>query len=118
MADDGKIHCPACDGGTPRPPAPGGFAMGGSQRILDKNSMDDPVNNPSHYNQQAVETIEVIRQSMTTDEFQGYLRGSILKYLNRYRYKGQPVEDLRKSRWYLERLIEEIINDKRPYDNP
>jgi hypothetical protein len=31
-----------------------------------------------------------------------------MKYVWRYDYKGKPVEDLRKARWYLERLIEEL----------
>jgi hypothetical protein len=38
-----------------------------------------------------------------------YLEGSIKKYLHRYRYKKKPVEDLRKARWYLDRLIAEEV---------
>jgi hypothetical protein len=45
---------------------------------------------------------------MTNQEFQGYLKGNILKYLWRYGYKGKPVEDLKKCAWYLERLIKEV----------
>jgi len=38
-------------------------------------------------------------------EFEGYCKGQVLKYLWRYRYKGKPLEDLRKAEWYLQLLI-------------
>ena len=41
-------------------------------------------------------------------EFMGYLEGNAKKYMHRYRYKGKPVEDLRKAGWYLDRLIDEM----------
>jgi hypothetical protein len=45
---------------------------------------------------------------MPDHEFRGYLKGNALKYLWRYDYKGKPVEDLRKCRWYIDRLIKEV----------
>lgn len=68
----------------------------------------DPVEKPDHYNKGAIEAIEAIKASMPANEFNGYLKGNALKYLWRYDYKGKPVEDLRKCRWYIDRLIEEI----------
>jgi len=68
----------------------------------------DPVEQPDHYNNGAIEAIEAIKASMPEQEFKGYLKGNALKYLWRYDYKGKPVEDLRKCRWYIERLIKEI----------
>ena len=68
----------------------------------------DPVEQPDHYNKGAVEAIEAIKASMPKNEFNGYLKGNALKYLWRYDYKGKPVEDLRKCRWYIERLIKEV----------
>lgn len=67
------------------------------------------VNKPDHYNTGAIEAIEAIKASMHPQEFKGYLKGNCMKYLWRYEYKGKPVEDLRKCRWYLERLIEENL---------
>jgi len=69
----------------------------------------DPVDRPDHYNTGAIEAIEAIKASMHPQEFKGYLKGNCMKYLWRYEYKGKPVEDLRKCRWYLERLIEENL---------
>jgi len=69
----------------------------------------DPVSSPDHYNTGSIEAIEAIKASMHPQEFKGYLKGNCMKYLWRYEYKGKPVEDLRKCRWYLEKLIEENI---------
>jgi hypothetical protein len=68
----------------------------------------DAVSKPYHYNNGSIEAIDAIKASTTNQEFQGYLKGNILKYLWRYGYKGKPVEDLKKCAWYLERLIKEV----------
>lgn len=65
----------------------------------------DMVNRPAHYNNGKMECIDAIHGMLTHDEYIGYLRGNALKYNWRCRYKGQPIEDLRKARWYEERLI-------------
>lgn len=67
----------------------------------------DNVNSPSHYGQGKIEAIEYIKDSLTKEEYIGYLRGNIAKYLHRWRYKN-GLEDLKKAQWYLERLIEEV----------
>lgn len=65
----------------------------------------DAVNHPGHYTQGGVECIDAIESALTPIQYKGYLRGNVLKYVWRYRDKG-GVEDLRKARWYLARLIE------------
>ena len=70
-----------------------------------------PVENPDHYNTGAIEAIEAIRASMDADQYFGYLKGNVMKYLWRYDYKDKPVEDLRKADWYLNRLIDALIED-------
>lgn len=67
--------------------------------------VDDVVNSPEHYRQGGIEAIDAIQASMTREEFKGYLKGNAQKYLWRYRHKGKPVEDLRKAKWYLDRLL-------------
>jgi hypothetical protein len=64
----------------------------------------DIVNNPAHYNQGGVECIEAIEASMTKEQFCGYLKGNILKYMWRFEDKNK-VEDLKKAQWYLNKLI-------------
>lgn len=70
----------------------------------------DPVNNPSHYGQGKIEAIEYIEDFLTKEEYIGFLRGNIAKYLHRWPYKGQ-AEDLKKAQWYLNRLIERVTNE-------
>lgn len=65
--------------------------------------------NPSHYKQGDVECIDAIKAA-TTDGFTGYLTGNILKYIWRWKHKN-GIEDLRKARWYLDRLIGELEGD-------
>jgi len=65
----------------------------------------DPVNHPSHYGQGSIEAIEYIADFLTKEEFIGYLRGNIGKYMHRWRYKN-GLEDLKKAQWYLNKLIE------------
>lgn len=64
----------------------------------------DVVNHPPHYTHGDVECIDAIRASMTYDEFAGYLKGNSIKYLWRYRDKGNEVQDLEKCLWYVEKL--------------
>jgi len=71
----------------------------------------DVVTKPKHYNQDnCIECIDAIRAALGSG-FKEYLQGNILKYIWRHKYKN-GVEDLKKARWYLDRLIEaEVSND-------
>lgn len=66
---------------------------------------EDTVNHPSHYTDGGIEAIEAIEAQLTAEEFRGYLKGNIAKYIWRERYKG-GTESLKKARWYLDRLID------------
>ena len=72
----------------------------------DSTEENDPVNRPSHYTAGGIECLDAIAASMTPTEYAGFLKGQILKYVWRYRLKGKPAEDLKKARFYLDRLIE------------
>ena len=64
----------------------------------------DLVNSPSHYASGGLECIDAIQGSMSKLEFEGYLKGNLIKYTWRYRKKG-GLQDLQKANWYLDRLI-------------
>lgn len=67
------------------------------------------VESPAHYTQGKAngwETIEVIRNELSPEAFRGFLLGNVFKYASRHDRKN-GVEDLRKARWYLDRMIEE-----------
>lgn len=83
--------------------APNDHPLFGDQNMVD---------NPPHYNNGSVECIEAIEAMLTKDEYIGYLRGNALKYMWRFRYKKKPFEDLRKARWYEERLIKFLLDNQ------
>lgn len=62
----------------------------------------DPVNHPKHYGGK-YETIDVIRDILEeeTDARIGYYMGNVIKYISRYRKKGEPLQDLQKAQVYL-----------------
>ena len=66
----------------------------------------DSVNSPPHYQNGTMETIEIMENQMSVERFLGYLEGSIIKYISRYEYKKNPIEDLKKAEWFLRKLIE------------
>ena len=69
-----------------------------------KSRKRDMVNNPIHYGTGDIECIDYIQDFLTEEEYIGYLRGNIAKYLHRWRYKN-GLEDLKKAQWYGARLI-------------
>ena len=70
----------------------------------------DMVNNPAHYNQAGIECIDAMQAMVEGADVQphaSYCWQNSFKYLWRWPYKN-GVEDLKKARWYLDRLISEI----------
>ena len=63
------------------------------------------VDHPSHYNHGGKETIEILNDFLTEEEFKGFLKGNVLKYMHRYSFKN-GMEDLNKASWYLDKLKE------------
>jgi len=64
----------------------------------------------SHYTSKSIQPWDAMKAWMSDEQFEGFLRGSIIKYIARYKDKG-GVDDLRKARVYLDRLIE-VVNGK------
>jgi hypothetical protein len=60
----------------------------------------ETVNHPEHYNKTALEVIDAIEQWDLN-----FSEGNVVKYLIRHRHKENPLEDLKKAKWYLDRLI-------------
>ena len=64
----------------------------------------DSVNHPRHYTQGSIETIDYMESCLTPEEFCGGCKMNVLKYVSREKHKN-GLEDLKKARWYLDRLI-------------
>ena len=61
-----------------------------------------------YYNRGKIEAIDAIESACTgLSGLEGFLTGTCLKYLFRWRWKGTAVADLKKARYYLDRLIAE-----------
>jgi len=68
-------------------------------------SKPEMVNSPDHYTAEgSIECIEAIEAQLTPEEFRGFLKGNIAKYVWRERHKNGR-EDLRKAQWYLNHLV-------------
>ena len=70
--------------------------------------MSSNVNHPKHYNNGKIEVIDAIE-----DWMMGFCDGNVIKYVARHRHKEKPVEDLKKAKWYLERLIQQYEQENR-----
>lgn len=68
--------------------------------------------NPDHYKTGGIETIEYMKAKSTPEEFKGHLRLTALKYLSRYGQKDNELQELKKAKWYLDRLVQELENEK------
>lgn len=70
---------------------------------------EDVVNHPKHYADGKIEVIDFIE-----DKKLGFCLGNAVKYIARAGKKDptKEVEDLKKARWYIERRIKEIEEDK------
>ena len=65
-----------------------------------------PVKKPVHYNISGIECIGYIKQVLGLDGFIAYCQGNMIKYQHRHRYKNNPVEDMEKAQWYLDKMLE------------
>lgn len=71
-----------------------------TQEPVEYSNVDRPVG----YNSYSMETIDAIQAQMTHDQFVGWLKGNVYKYIARYHFKNGK-EDLEKAQNYLGRLI-------------
>lgn len=65
---------------------------------------------PGHYKDKAIQPWDFIVSNNL-----GYLEGNVIKYISRWRQKG-GVEDLRKAKHYIEKLIETAVNEPSPQE--
>lgn len=66
---------------------------------------EEDVKTPPHYAKGGIETIDHIRAKLSPEEFCGYCRGNVMKYIDRYTDKG-GLADLKKLMVYAGWLVE------------
>lgn len=64
---------------------------------------EEMVNHPKHYVSGGLEVIDVIEAFHL-----GFNLGNVVKYVLRCGRKDDPVQELEKAKWYLERQIEQL----------
>ena len=74
----------------------------------------DLVNHPPHYNKGRYETINVIDDAIDgapTTQL-AYAQGNVIKYILRMWYKNKSLQDAKKARWYLNKMISSLEKEK------
>lgn len=71
--------------------------------------MTDPINHPPHYTQGEIECIQALEAIGVAKDF---CRGNGIKYLWRMDAKSNPLEDAKKARWYVDRLIQILESEQ------
>lgn len=109
--------CISCDGGGKQIRMDGIYDCGDiiaqRERVTSINDdrlaqCIDNVNHPKHYTQGGIECIDAIKAATVGKSgIEAVCVANVVKYLWRYEEKN-GVEDVKKARWYLERLIEEM----------
>ena len=76
-------------------------------RLPEASQADDPVNHPSHYTRGGIECIDALSAMVSAfpNPGEAALAWQVVKYVWRFPFKENPLQDLQKARFYLDRLI-------------
>ena len=66
------------------------------------------VNAPSHYCPNGVDSFMEYKDIVGPEPFRGFLQLNVMKYVQRYAFKGTPTQDLNKAFFYLAHLFFEM----------
>ena len=88
-----------------------------------QDGLNNRIDHPSHYTSGGIECIEAMKAMLTgyeqgqiaTRYYWHFLAGQVLKYLWRWPLKENPLQDLKKARWYLDRLIGDVKSQDKNY---
>ena len=71
----------------------------------------DIINRPSHYFRGGMDVIGYAELKLPSEQLKGAYRFNVMKYITRFEDKGQPMKDLNKCKFYIEKLIELEADD-------
>tara|TARA_R100000388_G_scaffold78836_1_gene57520 strand:+ start:144 stop:470 length:327 start_codon:yes stop_codon:yes gene_type:complete len=77
-------------------------------KLIEERTENDMVNKPAHYTKGSIECKDAIKSALGKEQYEGFLRGNILKYIWRGHHKNENLKDYRKAQFWLSVLIEEI----------
>lgn len=67
--------------------------------------MSNGVDHPKHYNMGKIKVIDAIEEWGL-----GFNDGNAVKYIARHQHKENPIQDIEKAIWYLQRHLNNLIN--------
>jgi hypothetical protein len=83
---------------------PVGLLGPGPQGVIPQ--VKDQVVAPQHYADRKFQTILVMEDTLSEEQFKGYLKGNVIKYISRAGKKDKTLQELNKAKTYLQWLIE------------
>lgn len=76
--------------------------------LKEQDDKPDMVSHPKHYTQGGIECIDALKAATVGKRgIEAVCVANVIKYLWRYEEKN-GVEDVRKAKWYIERLLKEL----------
>ena len=79
-----------------------------NEEVKMDESVHDMVNHPQHYTQGSIECIDALKAATVGKRgIEAVCVANVIKYLWRYEEKN-GIEDIRKAKWYIERLLKEL----------
>ena len=74
----------------------------------------DMIQNPMHYTVGGYEALDIIKAKLSPEEYRGYCKGNILKYIMRANYKGHHDQDCDKAEYYAKELSNALLDQESP----
>ena len=60
--------------------------------------------------------MKAMMEGANVPSFISYDWGATFKYIWRWHYKGKPIQDLEKAKWYIDKMIETLKEKDEVYD--
>lgn len=73
--------------------------------VYETTQESDVIHKPEHYHKGGIDVIGFCKDKLSNERQAGFYQMNVLKYVTRYTDKN-GVEDLRKAKFYLDKLIE------------
>lgn len=82
--------------------------------MTDQTNVSFDAIDPAHYRQGSVECIDALRAALGHEGFVAHCRATAIKYLWRLGRKDAALQEAKKARWYLDRIIQELEGEAKP----
>ena len=88
------------------------FYVENDEKWGSKMTKNDLVCHPSHYTHDGIETIDKMQAIFGLENLTVICKANCFKYLDRYKYKGNALQDLSKAYWYATKALILLTDDE------